>query len=173
RKKGKWADPAVRPFINTAVCEGCGDCGKVSTCLSIEPDDTAFGRKRRINHSSCNKDLTCVEGFCPSFVTVEGGSLRKREQVSGGAERFAGMPEPAVPQAGAEPFNILVCGIGGTGVVTIGKVLAMAAHLEGLHCTSLDVMGMAQKYGAVLSHVRIAAEPEALHATQIGRATRL
>lgn len=168
RKKGKWADPAVRPFINTAVCEGCGDCGKVSTCLSIEPHDTELGRKRRINHSSCNKDLTCVEGFCPSFVTIEGGSLRKREQVVGGAERFAGMPEPILPQAGSEPFNILVCGIGGTGVVTIGKVLAMAAHLDGLHCTSLDVMGMAQKYGAVLSHVRIAAAPEALHATRIG-----
>jgi indolepyruvate ferredoxin oxidoreductase len=167
RKKGEWSDPAVRPFINSAVCEGCGDCGRVSTCLSIEPLDTEFGRKRRINHSSCNKDLTCIEGFCPSFVTVQGGKPRQGSQVDGSDARFANLPEPTLPSA-SEAFNILVCGIGGTGVVTIGKVLAMAAHLDGLHCTSLDVMGMAQKYGAVLSHVRIATAPEQLHATRIG-----
>lgn len=166
RKKGKWADPPKRTFINTAVCEGCGDCGRVSTCLSIEPVDTELGRKRRINQSSCNKDFTCVEGFCPSFVTVHGGELRKTGKARP-PEALQALPDPVLPEA-AQGFNILVCGIGGTGIVTVGQVLAMAAYLDGLHCSSLDVMGMSQKYGAVLSHVRIAARPEDLHASRIG-----
>ncbi len=166
RKQGQWADPEQRSFINSAVCEGCGDCGKVSTCLSIEPIDTPLGRKRRINQSSCNKDFSCVEGFCPSFVTVLGGTLRKPASASRVLAPFE-VPEPALP-ALAQPFSVLIAGIGGTGVVTIGQVLAMAAHIDGTSCLSLDVMGMAQKYGAVLSHVTIAADPTQLTAPRIG-----
>jgi indolepyruvate ferredoxin oxidoreductase len=166
RKKGKWEDPPKRTFINSAVCEGCGDCGKVSTCLSIEPLDTELGRKRRINQSSCNKDFTCVEGFCPSFVTVYGADLRKAAKPRN-TQSLPTPPEPTLPDV-VGGFNILVCGIGGTGIVTVGQVLSMAAHLEGLHCSSLDVMGMAQKYGAVLSHVRIATRADDIHASRIG-----
>ena len=166
RKQGRWEDPAKRSFINTQVCEGCGDCGKVSTCLSIEPVDTEFGRKRRINQSSCNKDFSCVEGFCPSFVTVHGGSLRKPGKDNRSREPFA-VPEPVLPHL-AGPFNVLVAGIGGTGVVTIGQVLAMAAHIDGVACVSLDMMGMAQKYGAVFSHLNLAADPAELSAPRIG-----
>jgi len=169
RKQGKWSDPPKRSFINSAVCEGCGDCGKVSTCLSIEPLPTPQGRKRRINQSSCNKDFTCVEGFCPSFVTVHGGRLRKPGQAGkeqAPREPFA-VPEPALPQPGAG-FHVLVAGIGGTGVVTIGQVLAMAAHLDGVACLSLDMMGMAQKYGAVLSHLSFADSARHLTAARIG-----
>lgn len=166
RKQGKWDDPPKRTFINSAVCEGCGDCGKVSTCLSIEPLETPLGRKRRINQSSCNKDFSCVEGFCPSFVTVHGGRLRRPDQGERVREPFA-VPEPALPVL-AGPFNVLVAGIGGTGVVTIGQVLAMAAHIDGLACLSLDVMGMAQKYGAVFSHLNFAADAGELTAPRIG-----
>ena len=168
RKQGKWEDPPKRSFINSAVCEGCGDCGKVSTCLSIEPLDTEFGRKRWINQSSCNKDFTCVEGFCPSFVTVHGGQLRKPEKSSRAIEPFD-VPEPVLP-ALQQPFNVLVGGIGGTGVVTIGQVLAMAAYLDGTHCLSLDVMGLAQKYGAVFSHLHFAADADQLSTPRIGAA---
>jgi len=168
RKQGQWDDPPKRSFINSAVCEGCGDCGKVSTCLSIEPLETEFGRKRRINQSSCNKDFSCVEGFCPSFVTVHGGQLRKPEKSSHRPEPFA-VPEPAVPALAGRgrPFNLLVGGIGGTGVVTIGQVLGVAAHLDGSHVASLDMMGMAQKYGAVFSHLHFAADPKQLTAPRI------
>ena len=175
RKRGKWADPDKRVFINAEVCEGCGDCSKVSGCLSIEPLETEFGRKRRINQSSCNKDYSCVEGFCPSFVTVHGGKLRNpaksaarqgnATEAAGEAE-FAELPEPALPQIDRS-FSIVIAGIGGTGVVTIGQTLAVAAHLEGHYSSNLDVTGLAQKYGAVLSHVKLAPEPQLLHATRV------
>jgi indolepyruvate ferredoxin oxidoreductase len=174
RKRGKWDDPAKRTFINAAVCEGCGDCGKASNCMSIEPLETEFGRKRRINQSSCNKDFSCIEGFCPSFVTVHGGALRKPGRALDAAERRAevaqrldaGLPEPK-PPAPQGVFSVMIGGIGGTGVVTIGQTLAVAAHLEGWYSSNLDVTGLSQKYGAVLSHVRLARSPDALHATRI------
>ncbi len=178
RKRGKWVDPKVRSFINTAVCEGCGDCGKVSNCMSIEPVETPLGRKRQINQGSCNKDYTCVEGFCPSFVTVHGGALRKTSttqshpngavsaQQTGGQASWA-LPLPTIERPTNKAISILITGIGGTGVVTIGQTLGMAAHLDGLRCTILDVTGLAQKYGAVMSHVRIAADDALLGANRI------
>ncbi len=167
RKRGKWADPAKRSFINAAVCEGCGDCGTVSNCLSIEPMETPLGRKRQINQNSCNKDFTCVEGFCPSFVSVHGGALRKPAKVS--SQSSAALPEPDMPvfERPTRSFSVLVGGIGGTGVVTIGQLLGMAAHIDGLACSILDVTGLSQKYGAVLSHVHMAPSAELLHATRI------
>jgi indolepyruvate ferredoxin oxidoreductase len=168
RKRGAFPDPDRRVVINEAVCEGCGDCSVQSNCISIEPVETEFGRKRRIHQSSCNKDYSCLKGYCPSFVTVVGGVLRK-QAARGGADEslFAGLPEP--PRADAErPVNVLVTGIGGSGVVTLGALLGMAAHLEGKGCSVLDVTGLAQKNGPVTSHVRIADRPEALFATRIG-----
>ena len=171
RKRGQWVDPAKRTFINPAVCEGCGDCGQVSGCLSIEPLDTELGRKRHINQSSCNKDYTCTEGFCPSFVTVHGGKLRKAK--SEGKKNavepqwLLQVPEPSLPELKGL-FSILVSGIGGTGVVTIGQTLAVAAHIEGAFSSNLDITGLSQKYGAVHSHVRIAMKPELMHSTRIG-----
>jgi len=171
RKRGKWPDPATRTFINAAVCEGCGDCGKASNCLSIEPLETPLGRKRRINQASCNKDFSCIDGFCPSFVTVHGGRLRQRAASSGAGAAADPAPLPPLPEpAIARPTgvcSVLVTGVGGTGVVTIGQILGMAAHLDGLCASILDMTGLAQKYGSVMSHVRIAPDPEALHATRI------
>nr|WP_297383396.1 indolepyruvate ferredoxin oxidoreductase family protein [uncultured Roseateles sp.] len=170
RKRGKLPTPDKRSFINPAVCEGCGDCGVASNCMSIEPLETDLGRKRRINQSSCNMDFSCVEGFCPSFVTVSGGKLRKPSTAStapSAPKWTADVPEPAVP-ALDQLYSVLVGGIGGTGVVTIGQTLAMAAHVEGHYSSNLDVTGLAQKYGAVHSHVRLAPRPEMLHATRIG-----
>ncbi len=164
RKRGKYPDPAKRVFINELVCEGCGDCGVKSNCVSVAPVETEFGRKRTIDQSSCNKDFSCVNGFCPSFVTVEGGALRKPKRAD--ALDFSGLPDPQVLQT-AEPYGILVTGIGGTGVVTIGALLGMAAHVAGKGCSVLDMTGLAQKNGAVVSHVRIADAPERLHATRI------
>ena len=149
-------DPALRVFINEEVCEGCGDCSKASNCLSVIPLETATGRKRAIDQSSCNKDYSCLNGFCPSFVTIEGGQLRKPKPVAAIGEA---LPEPTLP-ALKDPFNILVTGIGGTGVVTIGALLGMAAHLEGKGCSIMDMTGLAQKGGAVFSHIRIANRPE-------------
>ena len=173
RKRGKWEDPSKRSFINSAVCEGCGDCGKVSNCMSIEPLETEFGRKRRINQSTCNKDFSCTEGFCPSFVTVHGGTLRKparsdeQTRAASGPPVWSGtLPDPVLPTPDGL-FSILIGGIGGTGVITIGQTLAVAAHLEGWYSSNLDVTGLSQKYGAVLSHVRLARRPELLHATRI------
>lgn len=167
RKRGKWVDPARRTFINAAVCEGCGDCGTVSNCLSIEPLETPFGRKRQINQNSCNKDYTCVEGFCPSFVTVHGGTLRKPAKVSAKiTENMLELPLPVIERI-CRSVSVLVGGIGGTGVVTIGQVLGMAAHIDGLACSILDVTGLSQKYGAVLSHIHIAPSSGYLHATRI------
>ncbi|WP_354684305.1 indolepyruvate ferredoxin oxidoreductase family protein [Cupriavidus necator] len=167
RKRGTMADPARRAFINDAVCEGCGDCSVKSNCLSVEPLQTELGTKRKINQSSCNKDFSCVNGFCPSFVTAEGAQLRK-PRVSGDKTGMdpAALPQPALP-ALDRPYGILVTGVGGTGVVTIGGLLGMAAHLERKGVTVLDMAGLAQKGGAVLSHVQIAPSPAALHATRI------
>ena len=167
RKRGKWADPAKRSFINAAVCEGCGDCSTASNCLSIEPLETPLGRKRRINQNSCNKDFTCTEGFCPSFVTVHGGALRKPPQLAPATTQA--LPTPALPliERPVQSISVLVGGIGGTGVVTIGQLLGMAAHIDGLACSILDVTGLSQKYGAVLSHVHIAPNATQLHATRI------
>jgi indolepyruvate ferredoxin oxidoreductase len=165
RKRGEFPDPPKRAFINELVCEGCGDCSRTSNCLSVVPVETEFGRKRAIDQSSCNKDFSCVEGFCPSFVTVQGGTLRKH-QTPRTHEEIPALPEPALPALG-EPYDILVAGVGGTGVVTIGALLGMAAHLEGKGCSVLDMTGLAQKGGAVLSHIRIAGAPEAIHAARI------
>jgi len=175
RKRGLYPDPAKRAFINDLVCEGCGDCSVQSNCLSVEPLETEFGRKRQINQSSCNKDFSCVNGFCPSFVTVHGGELKRRKigalpEVAEGTE----IPEPVIP-ALDEPYRVLVTGIGGTGVVTIGALLGMAAHLEGKGVSVLDQTGLAQKGGAVISHIQIAEKPEDLSAVRIpaGRANLL
>jgi indolepyruvate ferredoxin oxidoreductase len=168
RKRGKMPDPPRRVFINEAVCEGCGDCSVVSNCLSVVPVATEFGRKRAIDQSSCNKDFSCLKGFCPSFVTIEGGALRKPEQkTTDGDPPFPiTLPEPELPTLDV-PYSILVTGIGGTGVVTVAQLLGMAAHLESKGVGVLDIAGLAQKYGAVTSHIRIASRPEDIHAVQI------
>ena len=165
-----FPDPARRMVINPAVCEGCGDCGVQSNCLSILPLETELGRKRQIEQSSCNKDYSCVEGFCPSFVSVLGGALRKPAAVSLSLADLEGAlaayPAPPV-HALHKPYEILVAGVGGTGVVTVGALITMAAHLEGKGASTLDFMGFAQKGGAVLSHVRVASSPERLHQVRI------
>ena len=165
RKRGLMADPPVRVVINDAVCEGCGDCGVKSNCLSVVPLETEFGRKRAIDQSSCNKDMSCLKGLCPSFVTVEGGQPRRRKAAAG--MQWPALPEPALPLL-EQPWGILVTGVGGTGVVTIGALLGMAAHIEGKGATVLDITGLAQKGGAVYSHVRLASSPAHLHAVRIG-----
>ena len=164
RKRGTYPDPARRVVINERVCEGCGDCGEKSNCLSIVPVETEFGRKRAIDQSTCNKDFSCLKGFCPSFVTVEGGSPRRRKPVTEASR--APLPEPALP-ALDRPWGILVTGVGGTGVVTIGALLGMAAHIEGKAVAVLDMTGLAQKGGSVYSHIRIAAKPGDIHAVRI------
>ncbi len=166
RKRKQFPDPPRRVVINDAVCEGCGDCSKQSNCLSVTPLETEFGRKRAIDQSSCNKDFSCLKGFCPSFVTVEGGALRKPDAQASTATAFPALPEPALP-ALDRPFNILITGIGGTGVVTIGALLGMAVHLEGKGVSVLDQMGLAQKGGAVMTHVRIASRPEEIAAVRV------
>ena len=172
RKKGDLADLAKRLFINQAVCEGCGDCGVQSNCLSVMPVETEFGRKRVINQSSCNKDYSCAKGFCPSFVVVKGGTLRKRAGILLGAGREAlasridKLPQPT-PHAWTGPYDLLVTGVGGTGIITVGALLAMAAHLECKYSSVLDFMGFAQKGGAVLSFVRIAQRREHLNQVRI------
>ncbi len=165
RKRGKWVDPDKRAFINSAVCEGCGDCSTVSQCMAIEPLETEMGRKRQINQSSCNKDFSCVEGFCPSFVTVSGATLRqpKRSEAKIDASHLP-LPQHA-PIDGS--WAILVSGIGGAGVVTVGQTLAVAAHADGYFSSNLDITGLAQKYGAVHSHIKIAATPDQMRATRI------
>src|SRR3954469_9432206 len=166
RKRNQYPDPAKRVVINERVCEGCGDCSVKSNCLSVEPLETEFGRKRAINQSSCNKDFSCVKGFCPSFVTVEGRRLKKGRSAAKRGADFAPVPEPTSASL-ERPYGVLVTGIGGTGVITIGQILGMAAHLEGKGVSVLDMSGLAQKYGAVMSHVQLAARPEALSATRI------
>jgi indolepyruvate ferredoxin oxidoreductase len=165
RKRGAYPDPARRALINELVCEGCGDCSVQSNCLSVEPLDTEFGRKRRINQSSCNKDFSCLNGFCPSFVTVEGGTLRKPRAAEAAPPE---VPEPALPAlAPGRSYGIVITGVGGTGVVTIGQLIGTAAHLEGRGVSVLDMAGLAQKGGAVYSHVRLAASADDLYATRI------
>ena len=166
RKRGNYPDPAMRVFINEMVCEGCGDCSAKSNCLSVVPVETEFGRKRAIDQFSCNKDYSCIAGFCPSFVTVEGGSVRKGEGAATNAADFAGLPEPMLPDLAA-PYGILIAGVGGSGVITIGALIGMAAHLEGKGVSVLDMTGLAQKGGAVMSHVRLAARQDQLSAVRI------
>ena len=167
RKKGEFPDPAKRAVINEAVCEGCGDCSVQSNCLSVEPLETELGRKRQINQSSCNKDYSCVSGFCPSFVTVEGGGLKKPKKAAASDAAPPVLPEPVIPSV-ATPFGILVAGVGGTGVVTVGQILAVAAHVEGKGAIVLDQSGLAQKGGPVMSHVRLAEHQADLHSTRVG-----
>ena len=171
RKRGTFPDPARRVFINQAVCEGCGDCSVQSNCLSVTPVETDFGTKRAIDQSSCNKDFSCLNGFCPSFVTIEGGGVRKgkadrKTDVATTEPPLPGVP--ILPTVADKPYGVLITGIGGTGVVTIGAIMGTAAHIEGKGVTVLDQLGMAQKGGAVISHVRIGASPEALHAVRLG-----
>ncbi|UMR32097.1 indolepyruvate ferredoxin oxidoreductase family protein [Massilia sp. MB5] len=170
RKKNEFPDPDKRMVINEAVCEGCGDCGIQSNCVSILPKETEFGRKRTIDQSSCNKDYSCVKGFCPSFVTVEGGSLKKSKagvsKDKNSDDGWGVLPQPVLP-ACEQPYNILINGIGGTGVITVGALMGMAAHLEGKGASVLDMTGMSQKNGSVTSHVKIATSPAHLRAQRI------
>jgi indolepyruvate ferredoxin oxidoreductase len=171
RKRREYAEPARRVFINERVCEGCGDCSVQSNCLSVVPVDTEFGRKRRIDQSSCNKDYSCLKGFCPSFVSIVGGELRKPEPRAVDRDLQAllsALPAPDAPVLGRS-YDLLVAGVGGTGVVTIGAVVAMAAHLEGKGASVLDFMGFAQKGGAVFSYVRLAPSPAMLNQVRIDR----
>ena len=166
RKRGTLPDPARHVVINADVCEGCGDCSIASNCLSVEPLDTPLGRKRRINLSSCNKDFTCLDGFCPSFVTVEGDRLTGNATIPDFSAAIAALPDTKTTPVDA-PYDILVTGVGGTGVVTVGAVLSMAAHLDGAATSLLNFSGLAQKFGAVMSFVRLAADPDQLHQTRI------
>lgn len=174
RKRNQFPDPAKRAFINHHVCEGCGDCSVQSNCLSVGPRKTELGRKRQIDQSSCNKDFSCVNGFCPSFVTIEGGQLRKSQGMDTGSvltSKLARIPTPALPEI-HRSYDLLVGGVGGTGVVTVGQLITMAAHLESRGASILDFMGFAQKGGTVLSYVRMASSPDKLHQVRIdnGRA---
>jgi indolepyruvate ferredoxin oxidoreductase len=165
RKRGQFPDPDKRVIINELVCEGCGDCGVKSNCVSVQPLETEFGRKRTIDQSSCNKDFSCLNGFCPSFVTVEGATLKK----GSGAAVPADMPLPPDPVLPSidQTFGIIVTGVGGTGIVTVGAIIGMAANLEGKGVGVLDMAGLAQKGGAVQSHIRIAHRPEDIHAIRV------
>ena len=170
RKRGKLATPDKTVVVNELVCEGCGDCSVQSNCLSVEPVETEFGRKRRINQNSCNKDYSCVKGFCPSFVTVEGGTLKKaKKEAKAGPAAMPPVPDPALPLA-EEAWGIVVAGVGGTGVITIGQLLGMAAHLDGKGIVTQDSGGLAQKGGATWSHVQIANRPEAIYTTKVDTA---
>ena len=174
RKRGTLADPARRVLINELVCEGCGDCGVQSNCLSVEPVETEFGRKRRINQSTCNKDFSCIKGFCPSFVTVEGGQMRKKTGPAPLKAEFGSvLPEPDPVSSDAAPggvWGIVVAGVGGTGVITIGQLLGVAAHLEGRGIVTQDAGGLAQKGGATWSHVLIAAKQEMISTSRVSMA---
>ena len=166
RKRGKYPDAARRVFINELVCEGCGDCSVKSNCLAVVPVETEYGRKRAIDQSACNKDFSCLDGLCPSFVTVEGGSVRRGTAAAADTSALPPLPEPQRPPT-ARSWDILVTGVGGAGVVTIGALLGMAAHLEGRGVSVVDMTGLAQKGGAVLSHIRIADAPESIHSARI------
>ena len=175
RKRGKMVDPAKRVIINELVCEGCGDCGEESNCLSVEPLETPLGRKRQINQSTCNKDYSCVKGFCPSFVTVEGGSYKKKSDTSAQSKPvspFDGVTllAPQLP-ALTRPWGIVVAGVGGTGVITIGQLLGMAAHIEGKGIVTQDAAGLAQKGGATWSHVLIAKAQGDIATTRVAMAS--
>lgn len=167
RKRGTMATPAKTVVINELVCEGCGDCSVQSNCLSVEPVETEFGRKRRINQNSCNKDFSCINGFCPSFVTVEGGQLKKpKKEKKGNLALLPPIPEPQLPDA-THAWGIVVAGVGGTGVITIGSLLGMAAHLEGKGVITQDAAGLAQKGGSTWSHIQIANSAQAIHTTKV------
>jgi len=165
RKRGTFPDPDKRVVINDLVCEGCGDCGVKSNCVSVQPLTTEWGRKRTIDQSSCNKDYSCIKGFCPSFVIVHGAKLKKGESVAEPAD-WPALPEPRLPLVN-HPYSIIVTGIGGTGIVTIGAIMGMAAHLEGKGAGIIDMAGLAQKGGAVYSHIRIANTPDDIHAIRV------
>ena len=170
RKRHTYPDPEKRVIINELVCEGCGDCGVQSNCVSVQPLETEWGRKRTIDQSSCNKDFSCIKGFCPSFVTVHGAKLKKGEGVAADHDLPA-LPDPKLP-AIDQTYNIIVTGVGGTGIVTIGGILGMAGHLEGRGVGVLDMAGLAQKGGAVFSYIRFAERPDDIHAIRVaaGRA---
>lgn len=166
RKRGRLEDPDRRLFIHEAVCEGCGDCSMQSNCIAVEPVETEYGRKRAINQDACNKDYSCLKGYCPSFAVLDGAKLKRRKAVEHGLDTLiSDLPEPTPPSG--DTRRILITGIGGTGVVTLGALLGMAAHLEGKSCRILDQTGAAQKNGAVTSHVHIAPGGGSLHATRI------
>jgi indolepyruvate ferredoxin oxidoreductase len=165
RKRRQFPDPDKRVVINELVCEGCGDCGVKSNCVSVQPLETEFGRKRTIDQSSCNKDFSCVKGFCPSFVTIEGAKLKRGRGITLPANTAA-LPEPALPQIN-QTYGVIVTGIGGTGIITIGAILGMAAHLEGKGVGIIDMAGIAQKGGAVHSHIRFSRRPEDIHAIRV------
>lgn len=165
RKRGLIPEATEKVIINDAVCEGCGDCGKKSNCLSVIPKETELGRKRQIDQAACNQDFSCVKGFCPSFVTVSGGTLKKRAGVDA-LDAFANLPEPSKPTLN-QPWNVLVTGVGGTGVLTVAAVLAMAGHLEYKGVATMNQTGLAQKFGPVVSHLRIANTQEEIHAVRI------
>ncbi|MGI9229335.1 MAG: indolepyruvate ferredoxin oxidoreductase family protein, partial [Gammaproteobacteria bacterium] len=166
RKKGEMAMPDRRIFINDEVCEGCGDCSVQSNCLSVLPLETELGRKRQIDQSACNRDYSCVNGFCPSFVSVYGADIRRNKPADTATTAFTTLPQPELPPL-TQPWNVLVTGIGGTGVLTVSALLAMAAHIEGKGCSVLNQTGLAQKFGAVVSHVRIGNKQEDIHAVRI------
>jgi indolepyruvate ferredoxin oxidoreductase len=167
RKKGEFPAAPARAFINEAVCEGCGDCGVASNCTAVVPLETPVGRKRAIDQSACNQDLSCVQGFCPSFVTVEGATPRRAKAGKSALGELPALPQPGLPPLNHGTWNVLVTGIGGTGVITVGALMGMAAHLEGKGVSVLDMTGMSQKNGAVTSHVKLAASPEHLRAQRI------
>ena len=174
RKRGTLVDPAQRVVINELVCEGCGDCGVQSNCMSVEPLETEFGRKRQINQSSCNKDMSCVKGFCPSFVTVEGGTLKSKSKKDNkrSPSELGALPEPVLPLLKKDSlWGIVVAGVGGTGVITIGQLLGMAAHLEGRGIITQDAAGLAQKGGSTWSHVLISQQSGEICTTRVGTAS--
>ncbi|MEL7542325.1 MAG: indolepyruvate ferredoxin oxidoreductase family protein [Pseudomonadota bacterium] len=171
RKRGLFPDPPKRAFINTAVCEGCGDCGEKSNCVAIVPVETELGRKRAIDQSTCNKDFSCVDGFCPSFVTVHGGALRKpeaRDIADDLDARAAELGEPELPTLDDASYSVVVTGVGGTGVVTISAILGQAAYIDGHGFGAIDMAGLAQKGGAVACHIRFAKTPDAIHSIRAG-----
>ncbi|MEM6624773.1 MAG: indolepyruvate ferredoxin oxidoreductase family protein [Pseudomonadota bacterium] len=163
RKRGKFPNPPERVFINPNVCEGCGDCGVQSNCVAILPKETPLGRKREIDQSACNKDFSCLKGFCPSFVTVEGAEPKKKATAE---FSLPALPDPVLPALDG-PYNVLITGVGGTGVVTVGALLSMAAHLEGKGAAEMQMAGLAQKGGAVAIHCRIAPTPQDISAVRI------
>jgi len=174
RKRGKMPPVTTRVVINEHVCEGCGDCSVQSNCLAITPVETAFGTKRQIDQSACNQDFSCIKGFCPSFVTLDGAKLKKGRASpldapppgATGGDLWPALPEPMLPPT-AQPYNLLITGVGGMGVITLGALIGMAAHLDGKGISTLDMTGLAQKYGAVFTHLRIADRPEDIHAARI------
>jgi indolepyruvate ferredoxin oxidoreductase len=172
RKRGTMVDPAVRVMINEEVCEGCGDCGVQSNCLSVEPLETELGRKRTINQSTCNKDTSCLKGFCPSFVTVEGGQFKKKNSKATSSlspAQLGALPEPRLPGT-TQPWGMVVAGVGGTGVITIGQLLGMAAHIEGKGIVTQDAAGLAQKGGATWSHILVANQQNDIRTTRVSMA---